>query len=131
MINFIVTCRAQFLPKDDVKLNYNQIYFEYPYNENAVFYKVYLAFDSNQTKSDFKNYLINTYNDKTPATRINDLQFGKKYKWYVETNLKSGEKINSDIHYFSILKTHYIDTAQFKRKINYNKKGKIKEGVIW
>jgi len=131
MINFIVTSRAQFLPKDDAKLNYNQIYFEYPYNENAKFYKLFLAVDSSNNKTNFKTCLYNTFIDKTPATRINELEFGKKYKWYIETNLKSGEKINSDIHYFSILKTHYTDTAQFKRKINYNKKSKINEGVIW
>ena len=105
--------------------------FEYHYHENAIFYTLYLAFDSTQAQSDFKNYLINTYNDKTPATRIDELQFGKKYKWYVETNLKSGEKIKSDIHFFSTLQTKYNDTLLYKRKINYNKKEKIKDGLIW
>ena len=131
MINFILPVSAQFLPKDDAKLNYNQIYFEYPYNENAVFYNIYLAIDSSQAKSDFKNYLINTYKDKTPAARIDELQFGKKYKWYVETNLKSGEKINSDIHYFSILNTVYNDTTKYSVKQYYNKKDKIEDGLIW
>ena len=33
--------------------------------------------------------------------------------------------------HFSSLNTHYTDTNEFKRKINYNKKDKIKEGIIW
>ena len=122
---------GQYLPKDGAKLNYNQIYFEYPYNEKAASYTLYLALDTTKNKTEFKQCLLGNFNDRTPATRVSDLEFGKKYKWYVETILKSGEKLTSDVHFFSILTTTYNDTLLFKRKINYNQTDKIKEGVIW
>lgn len=120
---------SQYLPKDGAKLNYNQIYFEYAYHEKAVEYKLYLAEDNIENKSDFKN-LINVYTDETPALRINNLPFGKNYKWYIETKTTSGETLKSDIHYFSILNTIYNDTSLYKRKINYSAPNNS-SGVIW
>lgn len=131
MAHFILPIYGQYLPKDEAKLNYNQIYFEYPYNENATFYKLFLAIDSTEIKTNFKSCLYNTYFDKTPATRIEGLKFGKNYKWYIETHLKTGEKISSDIHFFSILNSGYTDTSKFKVKQNYNKSSKIEQGLIW
>ncbi|MCD6018430.1 MAG: hypothetical protein K0S53_1551 [Bacteroidetes bacterium] len=105
--------------------------FEYPHNENAVSYSLYLAIDSASDKTNFKSCLYHVYTDKTPATRVSRLPLGKDYKWYIEMQLKTGEKINSSIHYFSILSTRYNDTLYYKRKINYNKRDKIQDGIIW
>jgi hypothetical protein len=87
MVSFILPLHGQYLPKDGAKLNYNQIYFEYPYHPQASNYKLYLATDSVSSKINFKTYI-----DNTPATRVSGLEFGQNYKWYVETTLKSGEK---------------------------------------
>ncbi len=103
--------------------------FEWPYKINAKHYKLHLAYDSTQQKNDFTSFLVTVQLDKTPATRIDKLPLGKKYKWYVETILKTGQIIKSDIHYFSILSTIYSDTSSYKRKINYPSKNK--QGVIW
>ena len=129
MASFVLSGFGQFLPKDGAKLNYNQIYFEYPYNEKAVSYTLYLGIDSTKDKTNFISCLYNKYFDKTPATRVSKLPLGRNYKWYIETVLNSGEKEKSDIHYFSILNTTYSDTSLYKRKINY--KSKNTEGVIW
>ncbi len=136
IVTFFILCwsllaNAQYLPKDDAKLNYNQIYFEYPYNVNAKLFKLILAYDSSQLKNDFNSYSILTKTDRTPATLVKDLQFGKKYKWYIETTLKSGETLKSEAHYFTLLNTSYNDTSLYKRKINYNHKSEIQDGIIW
>lgn len=128
---FHLIAKAQYLPKDNSKLNYNQIMFEYPFHEKAKFHKVYLAYDSTENTSDFSSFPVLTQIDKTPATRIANLKFGKKYKWYVETNLFNGEKIVSPIHFFSIMSTPYADTSRYKNKQYYNKPKKIQDGIIW
>lgn len=129
IINVAFKAHSQYLPKDGAKLNYNQIYFEYPYIEDAVNYKLYLAEDTTENKSDFKN-LINVYTDATPALRVNNLSFGKNYKWYIETTTKLEGTQKSEIHYFSILNSIYNDTSLYKRRINYTSKNTT-NGIIW
>jgi hypothetical protein len=119
------------LPKDDAKLNYNQILFEYPWHEKAIVYKVFVAFDTVPDKKDFSSSFYKAYTDKSPGHRIEGLPFGKKYKWYVETTFSNGEKQNSEIHHFSVLNTIYADTSKFRTTQNYNKKEKITDGLIW
>lgn len=122
---------GQYLPKDGAKLNYNQIYFEYPFKENSKEYILHLAFDSTQAKDDFDNYKVADTIDITPATLVKKLNFGRKYKWFIETVGNNKEISKSKIHYFEISPSIYNDTLFYKRKINYNNKKEIEDGVIW
>ncbi len=122
---------GQYLPKDAAKLNYNQIYFEYPINKNAKFYKLHLAYDSVENKQDFTSFLIKTQTGKATFTKIEGLKFGRKYKWLVETTLKNNEVVKSEIHYFSLYYCPYADTSKYKFKQYYNKKDHIEDGIIW
>lgn len=122
---------GQYLPKDAAKLNYNQIYFEYPNYKNAKFYKLHLAYDSAENKQDFTSFLIKTHTGKATFTKIDGLTFGRKYKWFVETTLKNNEVIKSEIHCFSLYYCPYADTSKYKFKQYYNKKEKIEDGIIW
>lgn len=105
--------------------------FEYPFKENVKEFILHLAYDSTQAKDDFKKYNLAKITDKTPATVIKNLEFGKKYKWQVETILKNNDTLKSQINHFQIRSTVYNDSSQYKRKINYNNKKQIKDGVIW
>lgn len=129
MINFVIPVSAQYLPKDDAKLNYNQIYFEYPYNENAKFYTVYITYDSivNPTDKDF----IVKQQEKSPLLLVKNLKLGKKYKWFIETTLRSNVKIKSNYFHFSILNTNMANPKFYKAIQHYNKKNKILDGIIW
>lgn len=119
------------MPKDDVKLNYNQIYFEYPFNKNAKYYKLHLAYDSTENKQDFSSFSIKTQTEKASSAKIEGLTFGRKYKWFVETILKNNEVVKSEIHYFSLYYCPYADTSKYKFKQYYNKKDQIEDGIIW
>lgn len=120
---------GQFSPKDGAKLNYNQIYFEYPYNKDAKFYTIYITFDSiaNPTAKDF----IIKQHEKSPLLLIKNLTLGKKYKWFVETTLHSKEKITSNYFHFSILNTSMANPKLYKAIQHYNQKNKIQDGIIW
>jgi hypothetical protein len=131
MVSFILPIHGQYLPKDGAKLNYNQIYFEYPASKNIDVYKLYLAYDSSENKEDFSNLLIKTQTSKTASTKIEGLIFGKKYKWYVETILKNKEVIKSHIHYFSLYECPYADTSMYKFKQHYSSNTSIEDGIIW
>lgn len=119
------------MPKDDAKLNYNQIYFEYPFIKNAKFYKLHLAYDSIDNKQDFTSFLIKTQTEKASFTKIDGLTFGRKYKWFIETTLKNNEVVKSEIHYFSLYYCPYADTSKYKFKQYYNNKNQIEDGIIW
>ena len=131
MINFIVTSRAQFLPKDDAKLNYNQIYFETLSFKNAVSYSFFIAYDSIEIKENFSSYPFTTKISKTPSVNIEGLKFGRKYKWCVETKLKNNKVVRSDIHYFSLYDCPYSDTTKYKFKQYYSVKKGLDDGIIW
>lgn len=122
-------CFGQYLPKDGAKLNYNQIYFEYPYNNDAKFYTLYITYDSitNPTINDF----IVKQQEKSPLLLVKNLKLGKKYKWFVETTLRNNEKIKSSYFYFSILNTKMANPKLYKAVQHYNKKNKIQDGIIW
>ena len=122
-------CFCQYLPKDGAKLNYNQIYFEYPYNKDAKFYTVYITFDSiaNPTNKDF----IIKQREKSPLLIVKNLMLGKKYKWFAETTLRNNEKVKSNYFYFSILNTNMANPKLYKAIQHYNKKSKIQDGIIW
>jgi len=129
MVSFILPLHGQYLPKDGAKLNYNQIYFEYPFNKDAKFYTVYITFDSiaNPTNKDF----IIKQQEKSPLLLVKNLKLGKKYKWFVETTLHSNEKVKSTYFYFSILNTNMANPKLYKAIQHYNKKSKIQDGIIW
>jgi len=129
MINFVIPVSAQYLPKDDAKLNYNQIYFEYPFNKDAKFYMVYITYDSiaNPTNKDF----IVKKQEKSPLLLVKNLKLGKKYKWFVETTLRSNVKIKSNYFHFSILNTNMANPKLYRAIQHYNKKSKIQDGIIW
>jgi hypothetical protein len=129
MVSFILPLHGQYLPKDGAKLNYNQIYFEYPFNKDAKFYTVYITFDSiaNPTNKDF----IIKQQEKSPLLLVKNLKLGKKYKWFVETTLHSNKKIKSNYFYFSILNTKMTNRKLYKAVQHYNKKEKILDGIIW
>jgi hypothetical protein len=129
IVSFILPLHGQYLPKDGAKLNYNQIYFEYPFNKDAKFYTVYITFDSiaNPTNKDF----IIKQQEKSPLLLVKNLKLGKKYKWFVETTLHSNEKVKSTYFYFSILNTNMANPKLYKAIQHYNKKSKIQDGIIW
>ncbi len=122
---------GQYLPKDEAKLNYNQIYFEYPSSKNVEVYKLHLAYDSSENKEDFATLLVKTQTSKTNSVKIDGLKFGRKYKWYIETILKTKEIIKSDLHYFSLYECPYEDTTKYKLKQHYNSKTNVEDGIIW
>lgn len=119
------------MPKDDSKLNYNQIYFEYPKIKNADSYKIYLAYDSSENKKDFETYFIKSNTSNANIAKIDGLKFGKKYKWFVETLFKNKEVLKSDIHYFSLYECPYSDTTKYKFKQHYSNNTQIEDGIIW
>ena len=129
MVSFILPIHGQYLPKDGAKLNYNQIYFEYPFNKDAKFYTVYITFDSivNPTNKDF----IVKQQEKSPLLLVKNLKLGKKYKWFVETTLRNNEKIKSTYFNFSILNTYMANPKLYKAIQHYNKKSEIQDGIIW
>jgi hypothetical protein len=120
---------AQFAPKDNSKLNYNQIMFEFPYEENASVYTICITYDSILQPKE-KDFIIKKQ-EKFPVSLIKDLRLGKNYKWYVETTLKSGKKTKSDYHYFSIATTRMVNRKLYQPIQLYNKKEKIQDGLIW
>lgn len=122
---------SQYLPKDGAKLSYNQIYFNYPPNPQAVSYKLFLSIDSTQNKEDFDTYLIKAQEAKTTKTKIEGIAFGKKYKWYVEETLKNKKTVKSGIHYFSLYSCPYTDTTKYKFKQYYSELTEVEDGLIW
>ena len=68
LLCFIITIgsklHAQYEPKDGVKLNYNQIYFEFPTTAHLVNYKLIVAYDSTQDKLNFNQYTVGVYQTK-------------------------------------------------------------------
>lgn len=131
IINIAFKAHSQYLPKDGAKLNYNQIYFEFPSQKNIDSFTLHLAFDSSENKQDFKTFLIHIKSSKSPNIYIEGLKFGRKYKWYIETNLKSKKTIKSDIHYFSLYDCPYTDTTKYKFNQNYSYKNNSENGIIW
>lgn len=120
---------GQYLPKDSSKLNYNQIMFEAPFNKDAIEYSIYVTYDSiiKPTSEDF----IITQQEKFPLFFVKNLTLGKKYKWFVETTLRSKEKIKSTYFHFSILNTIMANPKRYKAIQHYNNKSKILDGIIW
>lgn len=131
MMSALLTGYSQYLPKDGVKLNYNQIYFEYPVNPKAVSYKLHLAIDSTQNKDDFDTYRVTSQVSKTPAAKLKGLTFGKKYKWYVEQTLKDKKTEKSAVHYFALYSCPYADTTRYKFKQYYSDLKQVEDGIIW
>ena len=129
IVNFALQAVSQYLPKDGAKLNYNQIFFEYPYHKNAKFYTLYITFDTIINPS-YKDFIIKQQ-DEAPLQLVKNLKLGKKYKWYVETTLTDKTKIKSDYFHFSVLNTNMLDPKRYKPIQHYNKKNKIEDGIIW
>ncbi|MCD6065719.1 MAG: hypothetical protein K0S33_545 [Bacteroidetes bacterium] len=103
--------------------------FEFPYEENASVYTIYITYDSILQPKE-KDFIIKKQ-EKFPVSLIKDLRLGKNYKWYVETTLKSGKKTKSDYHYFSIATTRMVNRKLYQPIQLYNKKEKIQDGLIW
>lgn len=103
--------------------------FEGPFTQGAKSFTFFITYDSikNPTKKDF----LIKQKEKYPIALVNDLPLGKKYKWFLETKLNDGKVIKSEFHYFAILNSLMINTKRFKAVQNYNKKGKILDGLIW
>ena len=74
----VVKCYAQYLPKDNSKLNYNQIMFEFAYNEDAISYTINISYDLQQSDTAKQFSLIKK--TTMPVIRIDNLPLGKKYK---------------------------------------------------
>lgn len=124
---------AQFSPKQNDILNYNQILLEYPFIENASYYLINIAY--NREANDSDNFAVNaiaTVIDSTPATIIRNLPYNKKYKWKVYAFDKNKNKIyQSPVNYFSLMYCDYCDTTSYKLVQTYNKKEKYQNGLIW
>jgi hypothetical protein len=131
MVSTMLPAYSQYLPKDGAKLSYNQIYFNYPPNPQAVSYKLFLAIDSTQNKEDFDTYSIKAQSSKIPKTKIEGIAFGNKYKWYVEETLKDKKTVKSGIHYFSLYTCPYADTTKYKFKQHYSELAEVEDGIIW
>jgi len=119
------------LPKDGAKLNYNQIYFKIPFQKNVDSYTLHLAIDSSENKQDFTTYSVLIKSNKSPDIFVEGLKFGKKYKWYIESNFKNQKIIKSDIHYFSLYDCPYTDTSKYKFKQHYSNTSNTANGIIW
>lgn len=140
-ISFILVCFliiqknffAQYTPKNNDILNYNQIMFEYPAINNAVYYIFFIAYNkSNNDTADFKVNLLMQYVDSSSATLISDLKFATRYYWKVQAYNSKNECINtSPTLNFALMENPYSDTLVFKHKQRYNIKNEYKDGLIW
>lgn len=123
--------KAQYLPKDGAKLNYNQVKFSFPRNDGVKNYTLTISIDSTQHKNDFSSYLFKKIISKSNELIVTNLEYGKKYKWIVESSLGSNRVRLSDIHFFSLYYCPYADTSKYKFVQHYNQKGKYQNGIIY
>lgn len=129
LLSFEIHC--QYFPKDGSKLNYNQIYFEFPSQNDAASFTLHLTLDSTDNKQDFTTYPFQTKSSKYSKIYIEGLKFGKKYKWYIETILKNKTTIKSEIKYFSLYDCPYADTSKYKFQQHYFNTNNSDDGIIW
>jgi len=108
---------GQINPKNNSKINYTQVMFEYPEIKKALYYIIQIAINS-EPKLFEKNIVIEQV-DSTAATLINGLKFGTSYQWRYIAFDKEGNIINiSNRYFFNILKNNLVDENYNKYRIN-------------
>lgn len=103
--------------------------FEYPYEASANFYTLYI-FEDNNEEFQQQNYIVKKQT-VFPIVLIKNLTLGKKYKWFVVTNLKGGKNVKSEWHYFSVLNTSMNNAKLYAKVQHYKKNNKIEDGIVW
>jgi len=108
---------GQISPRENAKLNYTQVMFEYPEIKNVSSYCIQVA--ENPSTNDFEKNITLTQKDSTTATLVNGLNFGSKYQWrYIAYN-KSNQIIHtSKIYTFEILPLNHINKSIYRFTIN-------------
>ncbi|TND09520.1 MAG: hypothetical protein FD123_1111 [Bacteroidetes bacterium] len=123
---------SAFVPEPGAVLNHTQVMFEYPGVKNAADYRLVieeLVPVVKTGKPDTLKKIVIEQVDRTPATLVSGLEFGKSYSWYfIAFDPKGNPIAQSPAKRFSILPLPPADPA--KNRVRVLKKSKDNTGLF-